>query len=209
MDIYKWTNVESLKVQNNIVVDDLIPKANEIKDEIIVARSEIQQFDKKNWKQLKDPKISSDYAKQNFVKSYFSTCIYLLKRTKSLSIASNQSYRKTIEISHMSSFRTMQTESLRLENVTEAGASGDGFSVRNTLTVAYSIENLKEYISENRKVTTEEVNYDSIDASRNIVFWDLVKIIAIYRKDLQNNVELIGFSDYFVETRQKVYKEEP
>jgi len=205
MNFNEWNKIKSLPVIETVIIDDVLPEVNVIKEEILIGRTEINEFDKKMWKQIDDVKIASAAAKKNFVESYFSTCIYILKRIKNLPLATNQGYKASVTLSHESTYRKSTTESTKIENTLKTGVNVEGFSVENSLTFAYGLEKLDEYIDVNKKETTEEVNYEPINEARNIVFWDLIKLIAIYRKDYKGNIELIRYGDFYVETRQKEY----
>ena len=192
-----WDDVKSVKILNeDFIAADFLPVKNTSKNEVIIGRTETMDVAQNQWPQIIDKDISSDYAKKTFVKSYFSTAIYLLKRVSSLSISPNQSYRQTIDISHTSSYRTTQNKSLRIENTLSGTANAEFGSLTETLTVSYG------------KTTTEEVMYDSISNPRIIVFWDFVKVLALYRTDKKGQTKLLAYNDFYVETYQKAYVEE-
>lgn len=204
-----WDDVKSVKILNeDFIAADFLPVKNTNKNEVIIGRTETMDVAHNQWPQIIDKDISSDYAKKTFVKSYFSTAIYLLKRVSSLSISPNQSYRQTIDISHTSSYRTTQNKSLRIENTLSGTANAEFGSLTETLTVSYGIEKMEEYFTEDRKSTTEEVMYDSISNPRIIVFWDFVKVLALYRTDKKGQTKLLAYNDFYVETYQKAYVEE-
>lgn len=162
---------------------------------------------KEQWSQINDKKVPQGRARLAFVKSYFSCCIYYLKRIENLSISANQSYEKSVELYHSSSIRNTSSSTFRIENVIEGTASDGVNSLRDSLSMSYEISNIAEYCSENSKRTTETIRFEPVELSRNVVIWDLIKLICLYR-NYKDRVELIGYSDYFVESRKKTYIQE-
>ncbi len=204
-----WDNIKSVKVINeDFIAANYLPVNNSCKNEVVIGRTEVMEIDKNQWSQINDKDISGDYAKKTFVKSYYSVALYLLKRVSSLSLSPNQSYRQTIDITHTSSYRTTENKSLRIENTLSGTANAEFGSLTETLTVSYGIEKMEEYFTEDRKTKTEEVMYDSIPNPRVIVFWDFVKVIALYRTDKKGNTKLLAYNDFYVDTYQKAYVEE-
>jgi len=202
-----WAKVESLPVLANgeFSVEKAIPPTNTHKEEIIIGRTAQIIVPQGQWKQIKDSQFPGDYAKKAFVESYFTTAVYYLKRVGGLSLVANKSYRETIDISHTSSFRSSQTTSFRIENTIEATAAGDCGSLRDMLTTTYSIDRMEEYYKENRTSDTKEVYYESTPYAREIVFFDLVKVVILYRKDKKGNIRLLAYDDFMVETYEKAY----
>lgn len=202
----KWNNVQPLRVINDsFIVENYIPKENVHTSEIIIGRTDIMEIPMKKWEQIKDPVLPDGYSKKAFAKSYFTTAIYFLKRVGGLSLVANKSFRETIDISHTSSFRSSQTTSLRIENTIEATGNAEIGSLRDMLTTTYSIDRMEEYYKENRITDTKEVYYESTPYAREIVFLDLVKIVALYRKDVKGNTSLLAFDDFLVGTYEKAY----
>lgn len=201
-----WNKVQPLSVQGeDFIVAKFIPKDNVQTSEITIGRSEVITIPAAQWAQIKDPDLKDSYSKKAFVESYFTTAIYFLKRVGGISLVANKSFRETIDISHTSSFRSSQTTSLRIENTIEATGTAEFGSLRDMLTTTYSIDKMEEYYKENRTTDTKEVYYESTPYSREIVFLDLVKIVALYRKDRKGNVKLIAFDDFLVGTHEKAY----
>lgn len=64
---------------------------------------------------------------------------------------------------------------------------------------------MEEYYDEDRTTDTKEVYYESTPYAREIVFFDLVKIVAIYRKDKKGNTKLMACDDFLVGTYEKAY----
>lgn len=203
-----WNTISTLMLQkDNFVVQDFLPELNSNTEEILIGRSELTPIDSKQWEQIKDPAAPGVYAKKTFVKSYFTVAIYMLKRVGNLSLAANKSYNQTIDISHSSSLRKSETSSLRIENTIEATGNAEFGSLREMLTTSYSIDKMEEYYTERRKATTQTVMYDSLPYAREVVFWDFVKIVAIYREDKKGNVKLLAYNDFLSGTYEKAYEE--
>lgn len=202
-----WSKIESIQVFPNgeFIIEDVMPKTNSPKEGILIGRTEQMEIPVGQWGQIKDLQIPDLYAKKAFVKSYFTTAIFFLKRVRNLSLVANKAFRETIDISHTSSFRNGQTTSLRIEDTIEATGTAEFGSLRNTLTTTYSIDKMEEYYDEDRTTDTKEVYYESTPYAREIVFFDLVKIVAIYRKDKKGNTKLMACDDFLVGTYEKAY----
>ena len=203
-----WQTVKGLEVlENDFVVQDYMPAKNVITEEILIGRTDMNPVDTHQWGQIKDADVPDVYAKKAFVKSYFTVAIYMLKRVGNLSLAPNKSYNQTIDISHTSSLRKSETSSLRIENTVEATGNAEFGSLREMLTTSYSIDKMEEYYTEDRKTKTQIINYDSVPYARELVFWDFVKIIALYREDKKGNIKLLAYNDFLAGTYEKSYSE--
>lgn len=205
IDYKNCNDVLKLPVLKRIVIDNILPEINEIKEEIDIGRKDAFEIPQNMWKEIKDPQVPSERAKKQFVKSYFSVCVYILKRVENLSISANQSYEKSVELFHSSSLRQTSSSTFRIENVIEGTATGDIGSLRECLTTSYEISKIEEYCNENTKRTTEAIRFEPFEKDRNVVFWDLSKIICIYRKDYKDKIGIVAYSDYFIESRKKTY----
>lgn len=201
-----WQDVSKLNnSDDNFIIEDILPENLTNNQEILIGKTKEIHIPKNQWSQIKDKQAQGDYAKKTFVDSYFTTSIYLLKRIKNLSLVGNKTYRETIDINHTSSFRNSQTTNLRIENTIEATGNADFGSLRDSLTVTYNIDRMEEYYTESRNSKTKEIYYESTPYTREIVFWDLIKIVALYRKDKKGNIELIAFNDFLVSSHEKTY----
>lgn len=190
-------------IADDFVPDSSIPKVNSYKPEIIIGRTDYLQIPKTQWEQISDG--LDNYTRKNFIKSYFSLAVYVLKRNSSKTLVANQSYRENVELSHTSSYRNTQNQNLRIENVLSATGNAEFGSISETLSLSYGIDKMDEYFSEDRKTTMEEVYYDSTPKERTIVFWDFIKIVLFYRTDTRENTKLVAYNDFYIETYQKAY----
>lgn len=203
---YDWRAVEALDIadSDDVNIDSLIPDKNILSTRKAVLRSDISSISKNMWSQIKDKKYPEVYNKRDFVSDYFTVMIYELRKNKTISIAANQSYYKSIEITNRSTVRRETREELHIENVINGGFS-DGLTLSEELRVQYQISNLSEYCEEDMKTVREEFNYEATDYDRNVVLWDLARVLTLYRIDKKGNIELIGVDDYYLTDSQKTY----
>lgn len=208
-DYGNWEKIKDLMVLDTFNLSEAIPKENIYKAKAMLGRFAEEPVSKELWTLINDAKFKDDYSKYNFVKSYFTVCVFELRRNKqSISISANMSYTKTLEITHTSTTRNSQSKTYRLENVMEAGYTGENLSLRDTVTSSYELADITEFCDENQSRVTEEFNYGAVDYDRDIVIWDFAKMIALYREDIKGNIELIGLDDYFIDSKQKTYADE-
>lgn len=203
-----WLKIEPLPTleSGEFLLENVMPAENSNREEFVIGRTEELEIPFGQWGQIKDAQVAESYAKKAFVKSYFTTAIYYLKRVRTLSLVAGKTYRETVDISHTSSYRNTTTTGVRIENTVEATNTDEFGSLRDTLTTTYSIDKMEEYYNESRTTNTKEVYYESAPYERDIVFLDLVKIVALYRKDKKGNVKLIAFNDFLLGTYEKAYR---
>ncbi|MCI8404679.1 MAG: hypothetical protein HFE49_07225 [Clostridia bacterium] len=206
-DRYSWTNAEKLEVvdPDEVVIEDVIPDKNILTSRKTVLRTDKSSVSQNLWNQIKDTKFPDAYSKKHFVSDYFTVMLYEIRKNKTISIAANQSYNKTLEISNRSTVRRETREELQIENVVNGSGGPEKFTLSETLRIQYQISNLSEYCEEDMKSVREEFNYDAIETDRNVVLWDLAQVLALYRTDIKGNTELIGIGDYYVTDIQKTY----
>lgn len=217
MDFYnEKSNLEQLKVDDDIVIYDILPQKNSTKNLYYISRCDFQDIDKKLWNLINDPVIKDDYARDVFVNKYFSTCVFELRKNETKTISANQSVNTSVTIAHKSVYRKTKETVNSIETTlgitrtaTVAGPS-QGDSVSTALSAqlkhTYSIKNFTEYIEESSQSTTVTVNFDKYSKDRTIVWWELVKVLAIYRENKNDSkTYLIGLSDYYVEDEAATY----
>ena len=206
-NLYEWEEVQKLKVVNpdEKRIDDFIPEENIFPKRKTDSRTEHISVPKKLWKEIIDPKYPDDYSKQNFVKDYFTVSAYEIRKNVTESIAANQSYEKTLEVSNRSTVRRETREEFQIENIISGEGTGVKFTLSETLRMQYQISRLDEYCEENMKSVREVFNYDAIDQDRDVVLWDLAEVLMLYRVNIKGKVELVGVGDYYVSSTQKTY----
>lgn len=204
---YDWDAAEKLDIVNpdDVDIDSLIPAKNVMTTRKTVLRTEQSSVSKSMWNQIKDSKYPESHNKKDFVSDYFTVMIYELRKNKTISIAANQSYDKTIEITNRSTVRRETREELQIENVINGSGGPEKITLSETLRIQYQISNLYEYCEENMETVREEFIYDATDYDRNVVLWDLAQVLALYRKDKKGRIELIGVDDYYLTDMQKTY----
>ena len=204
---YDWNDAERLKTVNpdEVVIDAVIPEKNLLISRKTVLRTEVSPVARNMWNQIKDAKFPDAHSKNGFVSNYFTVMIYEIRKNKTVSIAANQSYNKVEEITNRSTVRREVRQDFQIENIINASGGAGEISLEETLRVAYQISDLKEYCDESIKTVREEFIYDATDCDRNVVLWDLVRVLALYRKDKKGSIELIGIDDYYVDDVQKTY----
>lgn len=199
---YKWETISALPELSEADVDiqSAVPEKYVFTDQLF-GRSSALEVIKDNWKDIKDPFFPDDYAQTKFVSRYFSTVIYRLKMNTCVSIAANQSFSKETMIHHRSSTRSEISQEMNLENTLRLDQGG----ICGELRSAYRISQITEYCKESEKNVTERWEYSAVEYDRDVVIWDLDKIICIFRENIKGKIELIGLSDYYTASTAKTY----
>lgn len=210
-DIYQWNEVNKLKIVNpeSVSPSRFVPAENILSQRKLLCRTEQTSIPKKYWDEIIDNARPDSYSKKNFVKDYFTMSAYEIRKNTSISISPNQSYNKHIEITNHSTIRRETQQEFQIENTIECGPSSQKFSFSQTLRTQYQISSLQEYCEETSKTTQKELDFPATDYGRTIVFWDFVKIIFIYRRNLNDTIQLVGIGDYLVASEQKDYLTTP
>lgn len=198
---YDWDTISllPLKELEDIDIRNEMPDIFKTYDKMI-GRTGEKEIEKAEWKLIRDRKFTDEYSQLNFVRRYFTVSVFRIRNNYSVNIPSNSTYTKDVTLSHRSTIRRETSTEFRMEN--SFTLSGDvGAELRTT----YQIVNLEEYCDENEKTEVITTNYESMDVDRDVVFWDMDKILMLYREDINNNIELLGIDDYFVESSVKTY----
>lgn len=206
-NLYDWEEIQKLKVvePDEKRIDDFIPVENIFSKRKTDSRTEQVSVPKKLWKEIIDRKYPDDYSKRNFVKDYFTVSAYEIRKNVTVSIAANQSYEKTLEVSNRSTVRRETREEFQIENTISGEGTGEKFTLSETLRMQYQISRLDEYCEENMESVREVFNYDAIEQDRDVVLWDLAEVLMLYRVNIKGKVELVGIGDYYVASTQKTY----
>lgn len=205
--LYDWEALQSQQTidLNEKSIYDFVPSTNIIQQRRLVGRTNKISVPKELWGQIIDEKCPDSYSKASFVKEYFTVAAYEIRKNITLSIAANQSYKNTTEITNRSTVRRETRKELLIENTIEGGAKGGKFELKDTLKTQYQINELDEYCQESMKTMKEEFSYDASDQDRDVVVWDLAEILMLYRVDTRGKVELVGVDDYFLEATKTTY----
>lgn len=210
IDLYRnWRSIENLPILGSTSIRTLLPKENIYQKDIPILRSEKFVIPRSRWAEIQDAQIPDSYAKASVVESYFCVCIYVLRRSGMLSVAAQQSVEKTKTIEHSSSLRNSLSQTERLDLALNGGGYGKAGSLMANVGVAFELSNVTEYASEDRRSEMVDIRYDSCMDDRDIVFWDVAKVIVLYRT-LKNSepeplTRLVALDDFYYETYQKTY----
>ena len=201
--IYDWDFIRELETvePDEKTINDFIPEKNSFSKRKTVNRTEKKSVPKNLWNQIIDRKYPDDYSKRNFVKDYFTVSAYEIRKNVIVSIAANQSYEKTLEVSNRSTVR----REFQIENTINGGSTGEKFSLSETLRMQYQISRLDEYCDENMKSVREVFYYNAVEQDRDVVLWDLAEVLMLYRINKNDKIELVGVGDYFIASTQKTY----
>lgn len=202
---YDWDSVQNLEVvdPDEKTINDLVPEKNIFSKRAMVNRTKEISIPKNLWKEIIDRKYPDDYSKRNFVKDYFTVSLNEIRKNMTVSIAANQSYEKTLEVSNRSTVRRETRQEFQIENTINAGSSGGNLA--DTLRMQYQISRLDEYCDENMESVREVFYYNAIEQDRDVVLWDLAEVLVLYRINRNNKIELVGVGDYYVAATQKTY----
>lgn len=205
--LYDWKELESLPVVNpyDYSVDDAVPEKNILAQRKPVARTERTYIQPEMWNQIVDKKYPSAYSQKNFLSGYFTVSAYEIRKNKTIPIPANTTYEKEVEITNTSTVRRETSSDFQIENTITADGKGEAFNLSNTLCIRYEMHSLNEYCDENMKMVRETFNYNECDYDRNVVLWDLVKVVALYRVCKNGTIELVGIGDYYDCATQRTY----
>jgi hypothetical protein len=202
-----WDEVVSLPIVDKVEIMKVVPRTMDTTDRMWLARTRENPIPPLAWSQILDPSLDSS-AKNRYVESYFTVCVFELRRVDELTIPSGQTNERVVKVSHDSQVRSSYSTKLFIENVIEGGVSGGEqlkFNVKERLTTSYSVEKLAEYTQTKSKSEQVTVAYKASPEDRTILWWDLTKVIALYRKSTENTVTLIGLGDYLTKTVAVTY----
>ncbi len=204
---YDWDSVQKLEVvdPDDKSFDDFIPEKNIFSKRKMVNRTKKMSIPKNLWYQIIDMKYPDDYSKQNFVKDYFTVSVYEIRKNVTVSIAANQTYEKTLTVTNNSTVRRETRQEFQIENTVNVDKQGKDSTLSDTLKTQYQINKLDEYCDANMQSVNEVFCYNAVEQDRDVVLWNLVEILLMYRINKNNKIELVGVGDYFVMPTQKTY----
>lgn len=204
-----WKTIEALPLASVTPIRKLLPKENVFQDDILACRSEKLMIPRNQWNQIHDPELPDDYAKVTALDAYFCACAYVLRRSGMLSIAAQQSIDKTEVIVHSSSMRKSITQTQRIDVAIDGNAFGESGSLMAHVGAAFELSTVTDYATEDSKTTTVDVRYEQSENDRDVVFWDVAKVVLLYRV-LKPSFEvpltrMVALGDFYHETYQKTY----
>ncbi|MDR1089429.1 MAG: hypothetical protein LBL23_09230 [Coriobacteriales bacterium] len=202
-----WDKVASLPIVDKVEIMAAVPRTMDSATRIWLARTQENPIPPLAWSQILDPSLDNS-AKNLYVESYFTVCVFELRWVDHLSIPIGQTNEKIVKLSHESKVRSSYSTKLFIENVIEGGLSGGEqlkFNVKERLTTAYTVETLSEYSQTKSDSEQVTVSYKASPEDRTIVWWDLTKVIGLYRQSTENTVTLIGLGDYLTQTVAVTY----
>lgn len=199
---YGWEAISALPELPGEEVDiqSAVPEKYVFADRLF-GRSGTLEIPKKYWGEIKDPLFPDEYGQRNFVARYFAAAVYRLKMNTAVSIAANQSYSRETTIHHRSSTRSEVSQEMNLENMLRLDREGICEELRST----YRISRMTEYCSESEENVTERLEYSAAEYDRDVVVWDLDKIVCIFRENIKGKTGLIGLSNYYMASTAKTY----
>lgn len=187
-------NIMKLPIMQEDMLRSYLSKNNLLSNMQLMGRTEPEEIPRKLWEQIKDG-IDS-YTKMNFVKGYYTLCVYQVKKQNFFTVPANTQYEKEISITRTSGTRTSTSTTLRLESVTEGSITDTAFSLRQSLTESYELTSLREYCQESSVNERSVRTYLPEDKDRDISVYDINKIIYLIRKGAADII--IGADDYFL-----------
>lgn len=205
--IYEWDNLKNLPVFDpaNTKIEDLIPDDRIPLDRKTLARTNTLDIPKDMWEQINDKDYPDGFSKEKNVKNYFTAAAVEIRKNNTLTIPADQGHTNTEELNNRSMVKKEIPENLRLENAINFSVPDGNASLPDVIKQAFGIKDIHAYCSDAAETTTEELSFASAEINRDVVMWDVVKIVTIYRETLGNKTELVGVGDYLVRTVQKVY----
>lgn len=208
--IYEWDNVKKLAIIDpaNTEINNLIPDGNILFDRKTQMRTNTLDIPKNMWEQIIDSTYPDNLAKEKYVKNYFAVSAYEVRKNNTFSIPANQSYSKTVELKSSSTVKMEVSKSFQIENTLNLNLSGEKAALSDVLKQAFGIKDIRTYSSETTETTKEELSYEAEAFNRDIVMWDVVKVVAIFRETTGNKIDLVGVGDYLVHSVTKVYGKE-
>ena len=208
LDICKdWSKVEALELMSETPIRNLLPKENLNICEIILGRSKPMEIPKAQWSQIRDKDVPDDYGKANFVESYFCVAIDVLHRNKVIQVDAGdaQEYEETIE--HISAIHNTVKKTNSLDMALDVGGTVKGCELKAHIGTKFEITKENKYDMEDKYKTVKKVSYKEKDYDREIVFWDLSRVVVLFRKskEASGSVKMVALDDYYFETYQKTY----
>lgn len=210
VDTYRnWGDIEKLPLASQIPIRNLIPKTNVYQDELPVLRSEPLVIPPAQWNEIHDAALPDPYAKSSSVDSYFCVCVYVLRRVGMLSIAAQQSVEKSETIEHTSSLRESISSTERLDAALDGSSFSEAGSVMAHIGASFELTTVSEYATEDRRTSVVDIRYEQSEYDRDVVFWDVAKVVVLYRKMKEGFkeplVRMAALDDFYFETYQKTY----
>lgn len=211
--LYDWDTVKNIPENENINLEKVIPKERTTKQQLMVGRTKTKDISRKYWGQIKDSEITNESARDLHIKRYFSVCVFEIRQVKSFTVPKHEKVSTEINISHESFVRRSYESNFLIENIITAKggyqqgeqASGYHWELGEQLKTSYSIKELGEYTEKSRKSEKITVERLEIDKDRDIIWWDIVKVVALYRESKKGKIKLLGVDDYLMDTLERTY----
>ncbi len=206
--IYEWDSLKKLAVFDpaDTKIEDLIPDSYILFDRKTQTRSDTLDIPKDMWDQINDKNYPDNFAKEKYVKNYFAVSAIEVRKNNTLTIPANQEYKNTVEVKGSSMVKQEVSENLRIENALDFRDTADKVSLSDMLAQAFGIKDIRTYNSEIAETTNKELSFEAAEFNRDVVIWDVVRIVAIFRETLGNKTDFVGVGDYLVYVVPKVYE---
>lgn len=207
--IYEWDSIKKLEIFDpaDTKIEGLIPDSYILFDRKTQMRTNTLDISKNMWDQINDKSYPDSFAKEKKVKNYFVVSAVEVRKINTLTIPAKQEYKNTVEVKSSSMVKKEFPEDLLLENALNSGAKDGIASLSYVIKQAFGIKDICACSPETEETTNEELAFEAADSNRNVVIWEVVKVVAIFRESLGNKTELVGVGDYPVTFVSKVYNE--
>lgn len=205
--IYEWESVKKLAIIDpaNTNIENLIPDSNILFDRRTEIRTNTFDISKEMWNQINDKKFSDNFAKEKYVRNYFAVSAYEIRKNNSFTVLAGQDYSESVEIKRCSAVKKEVSSDFQIENTLNLNIDAGKIALSDVLKQSFGIKDIKTYSTESTETVKQALSFEAADYNRDVVLWDVVKVVAIYRETSGNKIDLIGVGDYHVATVPKVY----
>lgn len=169
----------------------------------LLARTAPHDIQQNNWSGINDLIYDTDWAKREYVKSYFSVAIYSINTNprSTLSIPAGQETVEESSVEVTSAIAQTLTDGFSIRTLIGAEYSG----VKSELEATYNRESVVEESSSRVERATKTITIAASENNRLFVPWVFSTAIAIYRTTKKGKTELIAVSEWADEVIDTVY----
>lgn len=178
--------------------------------QILLARGDTIEFEKKLWNGIGDEKYTTEYIKNRYAKGYFAVPVYSIntnpRDAESLPAGVHKTTMRSVEVT--SSIRsTMESNfSLKTSLGVEAPIPDLGLMVSAKIESEFSVRNAREESSSRVERTEETVDIPAVDYDRLFVPWVFSTAVAIYCVTKKGDVRLVAVSEWAQLQLYKAYE---
>lgn len=210
-----WQHVQALPVSDDLMIEEIIPANQSLRTLYYLCRSETVEIPPGEWSVINDPEFIDLTQKSAYVARYFSVVVHELRNVKSVAVAAYESIvtegsssRRLINrlsVDKNESFENkMEYDIIRAEEEDDAT---DELAIKGKETKEFrNLRNPVEHQAEDNCSQREIITYSSMGQDRNVVWWNLIRVQAIYREDnADGKIKLIAIDDCYLDTFKKTY----